>query len=55
MSPWPAPRAVRSRRSTPASPPAIEENSYAAIKGDKSVSQALKDMQAAITAATSGN
>jgi multiple sugar transport system substrate-binding protein len=34
---------------------AIEENAYAAIKGDKSVSQALKDMQAAITAATSGD
>ena len=39
--------AVRSRRSTPASPKAIEDNAYAAIKGDKSVSQALKDMQAA--------
>ena len=34
---------------------AIEENSYAAIKGDKSVDQALKDMQAAITSATGGH
>jgi multiple sugar transport system substrate-binding protein len=33
---------------------AIEENAYAAIKGDKSVAQALKDMQAAIDAATRG-
>jgi multiple sugar transport system substrate-binding protein len=34
---------------------AIEENSYAAIKGAKSVDQALKDMQAAITSATGGH
>jgi multiple sugar transport system substrate-binding protein len=33
---------------------AIEENAYAAIKGSKSVSQALKDMQSAINSATSG-
>ena len=49
---------AKSRPVTPFYPgvtAAIEENSYAAIKGDKSVSQALKDMQAAITAATSGN
>ena len=49
---------AKSRPVTPFYPgvtAAIEENSYAAIKGDKPVSQALKDMQAAITAATSGN
>lgn len=34
---------------------AIEENAYAALKGDKSVQQALKDMQAAINAAISGH
>jgi multiple sugar transport system substrate-binding protein len=38
----------------PAVTKAIEDNSYAAIKGDKSVDQALKDMQAAITAASAG-
>jgi multiple sugar transport system substrate-binding protein len=37
----------------PAVTKAIEDNAYAAIKGDKSVDQALKDMQAAITAAGS--
>jgi trehalose/maltose transport system substrate-binding protein len=37
----------------PAVTKAIEDNSYAAIKGDKSVDQALKDMQAAIQAAGS--
>ncbi|NJC72308.1 ABC transporter substrate-binding protein [Planosporangium thailandense] len=37
----------------PAVTKAIEENSYAAIKGDKSVDQALKDMQAAIQSAGS--
>ncbi|GAA5183523.1 ABC transporter substrate-binding protein [Rugosimonospora acidiphila] len=37
----------------PAVTQAIEENAYAAIKGDKTVDQALKDMQAAITAAGS--
>jgi len=49
---------AKSRPVTPYYPgvtEAIEENAYAAIKGDKSVSQALKDMQAAITAATSGS
>ncbi len=49
---------AKSRPVTPFYPgvtEAIEENSYAAIKGDKSVSQALKDMQAAITAATNGS
>ncbi len=38
----------------PAVTAAIEENAYAAIKGDKSVDQALKDMQAAINSATGG-
>ena len=38
----------------PAVTKAIEDNSYAAIKGDKSVTQAIKDMSAAITAASSG-
>jgi len=33
---------------------AIEDNSYAAMKGDKSVDQAIKDMNAAITAASAG-
>jgi multiple sugar transport system substrate-binding protein len=47
---------AKSRPVTPFYPgvtAAIEENAYAAIKGEKPVSQALKDMQAAITAATS--
>jgi multiple sugar transport system substrate-binding protein len=38
----------------PAVTKAIEDNSYAAIKGDKSAAQAIKDMSAAITAASSG-
>ncbi|WP_200862827.1 ABC transporter substrate-binding protein [Amycolatopsis orientalis] len=38
----------------PAVTKAIEENSYAAIKGDKSVDQALKDMQAAIASSVNG-
>ena len=33
---------------------AIEDNSYAAMKGDKPVDQAVKDMSAAITAASAG-
>jgi len=37
----------------PAVTKAIEDNAYAAIKGDKTVEQALKDMQAAIQAAGS--
>jgi multiple sugar transport system substrate-binding protein len=37
----------------PAVTKAVEDNAYAAIKGDKSVAQALKDMQAAIQAAGS--
>jgi trehalose/maltose transport system substrate-binding protein len=37
----------------PAVTKAIQDNSYAAIKGDKTVEQALKDMQAAIQAAGS--
>jgi multiple sugar transport system substrate-binding protein len=37
----------------PAVTKAIQDNSYAAIKGDKPVQQALTDMQAAITAAAS--
>jgi multiple sugar transport system substrate-binding protein len=37
----------------PAVTKAVEDNAYAAIKGDKTVDQALKDMQAAITAAGS--
>jgi multiple sugar transport system substrate-binding protein len=37
----------------PAVTKAVEDNAYAAIKGDKSVDQALKDMQAAIQAAGS--
>jgi multiple sugar transport system substrate-binding protein len=37
----------------PAVTKAIEDNAYAAIKGDKTVDQALKDMQAAIKAAGS--
>jgi len=39
----------------PAVTKAVEDNAYAAIKGDKSVDQALKDMQAAITAASAGS
>jgi multiple sugar transport system substrate-binding protein len=38
----------------PAVTKAIEDNSYAAIKGDVSVTKAIKDMSAAITAASSG-
>ncbi len=48
---------AKSRPVTPFYPgvtAAIEDNAYAAIKGDKSVDQALKDMQTAITSATSG-
>ena len=48
---------AKSRPVTPFYPgvtAAIEDNSYAAIKGDKSVAQALKDMQTAINSATSG-
>ena len=37
----------------PAVTKAIEDNAYAAIKGDKTVAQALKDMQAAIQSAGS--
>ncbi|WP_426566559.1 ABC transporter substrate-binding protein [Angustibacter sp. McL0619] len=37
----------------PAVTTAIQDNAYAAIKGDKTVDQAIKDMQAAITAASS--
>ena len=33
---------------------AVQDNSYAALQGQKSVDQALKDMQAAITSATGG-
>jgi multiple sugar transport system substrate-binding protein len=39
----------------PAVTKAIEDNAYAALKGDKSVDQALSDMGAAIQTATSGN
>jgi multiple sugar transport system substrate-binding protein len=38
----------------PAVTKAIEDNSYAAIKGDKTAAQAIKDMSAAITAASAG-
>ena len=38
----------------PAVTKAIQDNAYAAIKGDKSVEQALTDMQAAIESSTSG-
>jgi multiple sugar transport system substrate-binding protein len=38
----------------PAVTKAVQDNSYAAIKGDKSVQQALSDMQAAIQAAGGG-
>jgi multiple sugar transport system substrate-binding protein len=37
----------------PAVTKAVEDNAYAAIKGDKTVAQSLKDMQAAIQAAGS--
>ena len=37
----------------PAVTKAVQDNAYAAIKGDKPVQQALTDMQAAITAAAS--
>jgi trehalose/maltose transport system substrate-binding protein len=49
---------AKSRPVTPFYPgvtASIEENAYAAIKGDKSVAQAMKDMQAAISAATGGH
>jgi multiple sugar transport system substrate-binding protein len=39
----------------PAVTTAVQDNAYAAIKGDKTVAQALSDMQAAISAASSGN
>jgi multiple sugar transport system substrate-binding protein len=39
----------------PAVTTAIQNNAYAALKGDKTVDQALSDMQAAITAASSGS
>jgi multiple sugar transport system substrate-binding protein len=39
----------------PAVTTAVQDNAYAAIKGDKSVTQALADMQSAISAAGSGN
>jgi multiple sugar transport system substrate-binding protein len=39
----------------PAVTKAVEDNAYAALKGDKSVDQALSDMGAAIQTATSGN
>ncbi len=51
---------LASAKSRPVSPfypavtAAIEDNAYAAIKGDKSVKQALSDMQKAINSATSG-
>jgi multiple sugar transport system substrate-binding protein len=38
----------------PAVSKAIEDNAYAAMKGDKTAQQAIKDMSAAITAASSG-
>jgi multiple sugar transport system substrate-binding protein len=38
----------------PAVTKAIEDNAYAAIKGDKTPDQAIKDMSAAITAASAG-
>jgi multiple sugar transport system substrate-binding protein len=38
----------------PAVTKAIQDNSYAAIKGDKTADQAVKDMNAAITAASAG-
>ena len=39
----------------PAVTKAIQDNSYAALKGSKSVDEAVKDMQAALKTATSGN
>jgi multiple sugar transport system substrate-binding protein len=36
----------------PAVTKAVQDNAYAAIKGDKSPEQAVKDMQAAIQAAS---
>ena len=38
----------------PAITTAVQDNAYAALKGDKSVDQALKDMAAAIQSATAG-
>jgi multiple sugar transport system substrate-binding protein len=38
----------------PAVTTAIQDNAYQALKGSKSVDQAVKDMAAAITAASSG-
>jgi multiple sugar transport system substrate-binding protein len=38
----------------PAVTTAIQDNAYQALKGSKSVDQAVKDMSAAITAASSG-
>ena len=38
----------------PAVTKAIQDNAYAALKGDKDVKTALADMQAAIKAATAG-
>jgi multiple sugar transport system substrate-binding protein len=38
----------------PAVSKAIVDNSYAAMKGDKTPEQAIKDMDAAITAASVG-
>jgi multiple sugar transport system substrate-binding protein len=38
----------------PAVTKAVQDNAYAAIKGDKSVQQSLTDMQAAIQAAGQG-
>jgi multiple sugar transport system substrate-binding protein len=38
----------------PAVTKAIQDNSYAAMKGEKSVDQAIKDMNAAMTAASAG-
>jgi multiple sugar transport system substrate-binding protein len=38
----------------PAVSKAIVDNSYAAMKGDKTAAQAIKDMGAAITAASAG-
>jgi multiple sugar transport system substrate-binding protein len=38
----------------PAITKAVQDNTYAALKGDKSVDQALKDMAAAIKTASAG-
>jgi len=38
----------------PAVTKAVQDNAYAALQGQKSTAQALKDMQAAITSATGG-